>query len=89
MRDKNEGSKLSMTFSHPLARGASMFTANDSEGNKQHVLVIVTTLELDPESHNYKKHYVEKLSVAARKYLADSGKAAAFVLMNRPRDWVA
>jgi hypothetical protein len=53
------------------------------------VLAIVTTLEFDPESHNYKKNYVEKLSRAARKYLTDSGSAAAFVLMNRPRDWNA
>ena len=73
MRDKN-GSKLSMTFSHPLARGASMFTANDSEGNKQPVLVIVTTLALDPESNKYKMHYVEKLSSAARKYLTGLGQ---------------
>jgi hypothetical protein len=51
------------------------------------VLAIVTTLELDPQSHNYKKPFVEKLSKAARDYLAGSDKAAAFVLMNRPRDW--
>jgi len=78
-----------MTFSHPLARGASIFTANDSEGNEHHVLAIVTTLELGPEDHNYKRTFVEKLSGAARKYLADSGKATAFVLMNRPKDWHA
>jgi len=78
-----------MTFSHPLARGASIFTANDSAGNKHHVLAIVTTLELDPESHNYKKPFVERLSRAARKYLAESGEATAFVLMNKPSDWHA
>jgi hypothetical protein len=50
-------------------------------------LAIVTTLELDPESHRYKKHYVEKLARAARKYVADSGRATALVLMNRQRDW--
>jgi len=46
---------ISMTFSHPLARGAAIFTANDSDGNKHHVLAVVTTLELDAEHHNYKK----------------------------------
>jgi hypothetical protein len=76
-----------MTFSHPLARGASIFTAQDCDGNEHDVLVIVTTLKLDPESHNYKRPLVEKLSRAARKYLAESGKATAFVLMNRPSDW--
>ena len=53
------------------------------------MLAIVTTLELDPESHNYKRQYVEKLSRAARKYLAESGSATTFVLMNRPKDWHA
>ncbi len=78
-----------MTFSHPLARGASIFTARDRDGNEHPVLAIATTLELDPNSDNYKKPYVEKLCRAAKKYLADSGKASAFVLMNRPKDWHA
>ena len=51
------------------------------------MLAIVTTLELDPMSQNYKKPFVEKLSRAARDYLADSEEAV--VLMNRPRDWGA
>jgi len=62
-----------MTFSHPLARGAGIFTANDCDGNKHHVLAIVTTFELDPESRNFKKPVVERLSSAAQKYLAESG----------------
>jgi hypothetical protein len=76
-----------MTFSHPLARGASIFTANDRDGNEQRVLAIVTTLELDPTSDSYRKPFVEKLAKAARKYVATSDKVAAFVLMNRPKDW--
>ena len=63
-----------------------MFSARSHDGTEHTVLAIVATLELDPESHNYKTNYVEKLSRAARKYLANSGSAAAFVLMNRPRD---
>jgi hypothetical protein len=76
-----------MTFSHPLARRASVFTARNNDGGEYRVLAIVTTLELDPESHNYKRPFVEKLSKAATDYLAGSNEAAAFVLMNRPRDW--
>jgi hypothetical protein len=76
-----------MTFSHPVARSASVFTARNNDGGEYGVFAIVTTLELDPQSHNYKKPFVEKLSKAARDYLAGSDKAAAFVLMNRPRDW--
>ena len=78
-----------MIFSHPLARSASVFTAKNNDGSEYRVLAIVTTLELDPKSQNYKRPFVEKLSRAARDYLADSEEVAAFVLMNRPRDWRA
>ena len=78
-----------MIFSHPLARSASVFTAKNNDGSEYRVLAIVTTLELDPKSQNYKRLFVEKLSRAARDYLADSDEAAAFVLMNRPTDWGA
>ena len=78
-----------MIFSHPLARRASVFTAKNSDGSEYRVLAIVTTLELDPKSQNYKRLFVEKLSRAARDYLADSEEAAAFALRNRPRDWGA
>ncbi|HEY5205713.1 MAG TPA: hypothetical protein VIJ63_14065 [Roseiarcus sp.] len=76
-----------MTFSHPLARSARVFTARNNDGGEYRVLSIVTTLELDAESHDYKKTLVEKLSKAATDYLADSSEAAAFILMNRPGDW--
>ena len=78
-----------MIFSHPLARSASVFTAKNNDGSEYRVLAIVTTLELDPKSQNYKKPLVKKLSRAAKEYLADSDDATAFVLMNRPRDWRA
>jgi hypothetical protein len=78
-----------MIFSHPLARSASVFTAKNNDGNEYRVLAIVTTLELDPKSQYYKKPFVEKLSRAASDYLADSDEAAAFILMNRLRDWGA
>jgi hypothetical protein len=51
-----------MTFSHPLARSANVFTARNNDGSEYRVLAIVTTLELDPKSQNYKKLFVEKLS---------------------------
>jgi hypothetical protein len=75
-----------MTFSHPLARSASVFTARNNDGSKYRVLAIVTTLELDSKNH-YKKTFVEKLAKAATDYLASSKDATAFVPMNRPRDW--
>jgi hypothetical protein len=78
-----------MTFSHPLARSASVFVAKNSDGREYRVLAIVTTLELDSESQNYKRPLVQKLSRAAQDYLVDSDEATAFLLMNRPRDWPA
>ena len=64
-----------------------MFTARSNDGSEYRVLAIVTTLELDPKNHDYKKPFVEKLSKIATDYLANSGEATAFVLMNRPKDW--
>jgi hypothetical protein len=48
-----------MIFSHPLARRASVFTAKNSDGSEYRVLAIVTTLELDPKSQNYKNLFVK------------------------------
>jgi hypothetical protein len=76
-----------MTFSHPLARSAKVFTAHRRDGNEQRVLAIVTTLKLDPKDEHYKRRFVERLSDAARDYVRKSDNVAAFVLMNRPKDW--
>ena len=76
-----------MTFSHPLARASKVWTARTHDGGEQRVLVIVTTIPLEPNDKGYKKSLVERLSRAARDYLADSNEAALFVLVNRARDW--
>jgi hypothetical protein len=51
--------------------------------------VIVTTIPLEPDEKGYKKSLVERLSLAARDYLATSNEAASFLLMSRLRDWSA
>ena len=51
-----------------------MWTAKAHDGGEQRVLVIVTTIPLDPGEKGYKKSLVERLSRAARDYLADSTK---------------
>jgi hypothetical protein len=76
-----------MVFSHPLARNASVFVAKNNDGSEYRVLTIVTTLELDPQSQNYKRPLVEKLSTAAKDYLTHSDEATASLLMSRPKDW--
>ena len=78
-----------MAFSHPLARGAKVWTAKAHDGSEQHVLVIITTIPLDPGEKGYKKSLVERLSRAASDYLGVSDEAASFMLMNRLRDWKA
>ena len=76
-----------MAFSHPLARAAKVWTAKTNDGGEQRILVIVTTIPLEPHNKGYKKSLVERLSRAAGDYLADSKEAASFVLMSRLRDW--
>jgi hypothetical protein len=75
-----------MTFSHPLARAAEAWPANTKLGKVRNMLVIVTTLALDPKSKSYKKKLVDRLSLAAEEYLAEnSGEASGFILVNRVR----
>ena len=64
-----------------------MWTARGKDDSEQRVLVIVTTIPLDPGQKGYKKSLVEKLSHAAREHLAESKDAESFVLINRLRDW--
>ena len=76
-----------MAFVHPLARGAKVWTAKALDDSEQRVLVIVTTIALDPSHKGYKKSLIDKLSRAVRDHLAESKEAEAFVLVNRLRDW--
>lgn len=76
-----------MSFIHPLARGAKVWTARSKDDSEQRVLVVVTTLPLEPGGKGYKKSLVEKLSRAAREHLAEAKDADSFVLINRLRDW--
>ena len=76
-----------MTFAHPLARAAKVWTARGADDSEQRVLVIVTTIPLESDQKGYKKSLVEKLARAAREYLGESKEAASYVLINRLRDW--
>jgi len=76
-----------MEFSHPLARGAKVWPGKFINGKTRRMLVIVTTIELDPTSKRYKEKIVQRLSDAAKEYLDDSNEADGFILVNRLRDW--
>ena len=64
-----------------------MWTAKAPDGAEQRVLVIVTTISLEPGDKGYKKSLVDRLSRAAQDYLANSKDAASFMLLSRLRDW--
>jgi hypothetical protein len=74
-------------FSHPLARAARVWRGESHDGSEQRVLVVVTTLELDPRNHRYKAKLVEKLTRAAKEYLEQSSEAASFIIMNPLGQW--
>ena len=76
-----------MAFTHPLARGAKVWTAKSHDGSEQRVLVIVTTIPLEPGEKGYKKSLVERLSRAARDHLTASKEATSYILLHRLRDW--
>jgi len=76
-----------MSFLHPLARSAKVWTASDRNGDEQRVLVVSTTIPLDPTRKSYKKLLVERLSTAVREHLAATSEASLFLLMNQPREW--
>jgi hypothetical protein len=85
--EKSPRMGLAMSFVHPLARGAKVWTATDHDDGERRILVIVTTIPLDPEQKGYKKSLVEKLSRAAREHLAQSKEAESFMLISRLREW--
>ena len=76
-----------MSFAHPLAKKAKIWPMTSLDGSERRVLVVVTTLELDPENGNYKKKLVERLTAAASLYLEANGGVTAFILPNRVKDW--
>ena len=76
-----------MVFTHPLARGAKVWSANLVGGETKRILVIVTSAELDPSNRKYKPEHIDRLSEAAREYLKETGAAEGFLFANRMRDW--
>ncbi len=75
-----------MKFKHPLARNAKVWPAYILNEGVQDVLVVVTTLELDPECKRFKPDLVERLQGAIREFLSENpSHAAGFLLMKRPK----
>jgi hypothetical protein len=83
------GKMKTREFRHPLARAARVLRADGVDGTERLVLVIVTTIELDPKGERYDDRLVERLSRAANGYLALSSEATDFVLVNPCKNWRA
>src|SRR5512139_3687840 len=78
---------ISMDFSHPLARGAKVWTAQLADGGTRRILVIVTNAVLDPAKKKFNPEHIARLTTAAQEFLQDSGEADGFLFANRMRDW--
>jgi hypothetical protein len=78
-----------MSFRHPLARAAKVWSAIDHSGHEHRILVIVTTIPLNRTHESHKKALLKRLSSAAKEYLTATSEATSFVLVNRIRDWTS
>jgi hypothetical protein len=81
--------EMPASFKHPLARSACLRPAVSVDGGERPVLVIATTLELDPNGRRYERALVDKLARAVTGHLSHFQSVDEFVLINRPRDWRA
>ncbi len=78
-----------MTFTHPLARDAKVWSTAGSKGKPKRILVVITGLALDQDHAKYKPEQIERLSAAAKEWLkADTTGVSDFLLMNRPKKWL-
>ena len=77
-----------MNFKHPLARDAKVWTTAGLKGEARKILVVITTLELDPGHRKFKAEKSKTLSDAAREWIAQNAADVSDVLLvNRPKDW--
>jgi hypothetical protein len=76
-----------MAFEHPLARKARVFPFTSPDGREAQILVVATTVPLDPKDERYRKSLVERLSEAARDYVTQSNEATWFVLIAGKPNW--
>ncbi len=78
---------MSKTFKHPLARNATTAKAHRLQGGEETLLVVVTTLELDPKAEGFSAKNVARLRKAAEEFVAEAGDLSGYVIINRAKDW--
>lgn len=79
---------MSVPFTHPLARQAQVWKTEGVTGKEGKILVVVTTLELDPKQKGYKADKFKRLSDAAREWVSHNPDEAGDVLViSKPKTW--
>ena len=77
-----------MTFKHPLARDAKVWSTGGLKGKAKRQLVIITTLALDKDHKKFDQAKIDQLSDAAKEWVeSNPAEAVDFLLMNRPKEW--
>ena len=78
-----------MSFNHPLARDAQVWSTGGKKGKVKRLLVIITALELDEDHPKHKKDKVTELSKAASEWIDENPQESEdFILMSRPKKWI-
>jgi hypothetical protein len=76
-----------VTFTHPAARGAKVWTAKLKSGETKSLLIVMTNAELNRDKKRYNAAVVDGLISAIDEYLRENGGIDGYVLSNRMRDW--
>lgn len=73
-----------MKFSHPLARGAKWGRVEKVDNGDAPVLVVLTTLQLDPEHKKHKPEKIARLRQAARDFLKSHAPDVGQIMLMNP-----
>jgi hypothetical protein len=80
---------METAFKHPLARRATITSLRQRDGGEHPLLVIVTTLDLDPEAKRFSKKNFDRLHAAAHAFVAATPDIFGYSVVNRPKEWDA
>ncbi len=73
-----------MKFSHPLARGAKWARVEKLDDGDAPVLVVMTTLQLDPGHKKHKPEKIARLRQAAKEFLQAHAPSVGQIMLLNP-----
>lgn len=76
-----------MTFTHPAARGAKLWTARMKSGERKNLLVVMTNAELNQNKKRYNGVVLERLVATLQEYIELDAEIDGYILANCLRDW--